>query len=218
MSIKPENIIILFLGLLIGTLFGCGVTDWQILLKDEYKVTDWIMAICTILIVIGTLSAALYAKQSAYYAKRQFLANNLDLAQKLYLGLIKELNDFLFKLNDRCREIQNLVYKKYDPHLTLSAINPKIEKTLKELIELQQKITQQNNNLLFIMQSKEFNLFTDLLFMFELNLRTFLDIYQTDPNNIEELRNQAKKILEANDKLMQNLKPINNFFKHYFYQ
>lgn len=212
------NTIVLILGLLIGTLFGCGVTDWHILLKDEYKITDWIMAICTILIVIGTLLAANYAKQSADYAKKQFLANNLPLAQEVYLGAIEPLSQFSYRLNDRCREIRNFVNEHYEPIMTISTIVPQIEKSQKELVELNKKIAEHKHSILFIMQNQDFNSATAPLFMLELNLSNFLDLYKRNPNNLDSFKTTAKQILDCNEQLIKKFSPIREFFKHYFYQ
>lgn len=212
------NTIVLILGVLIGMLFGCGITDWHILLKDEYKITDWIVAVCTILIVIGTLLAACYAKQSADYAKKQFLANNLPLAEEIYLGVIEQLSQFSDRLNERCSEIRNFVNERYDPIMTILNIVPQIEKSQKELVELNKKIAEQKHSVLFVMQNQNFNLATAPLFMLELHLNTFLDLYKRNPKNLDSLKTTAKQILDCNDQLIAKFSPIRKFFKHYFYQ
>ncbi|QLB41761.1 hypothetical protein HV560_02360 [Mannheimia pernigra] len=210
--------IIFILGWIIGTLFGIGVTDWHLLLKDEYKITDWIIAICTILIVMGTSLATIYTKKSAYYAKKQFFSNNLPLAQEIYSSLVSQLQTFSYNLNDRCREIRNLVNKRYEPHSTIQNITSTMENTLSKLSNLKETIEKQKNQLSFLMQSNDFNNVTAPLFLLELNLKNFLDLYKIHPNNIEDLRKIAKQILDCNNQLIEALNPIKTFFQHYFQQ
>lgn len=213
---KSTDYIVLILGLIIGTLFGIGVTDWHLLLKDEYKITDWIIAICTILVVIGTLLAARYTKKSADYAKKQFFATNLPLAQEIYSGLICSLQHFSYNLNERCRYIRNLVKKRYEPHSTIQNIVPKMEKTLEELPNLKKTIEEQQNKISFLMQNRDFNCISSSIFLLELHLNTFLDLYKFNQTNIEDLRKTAKETLDFNDKLIEALNPIREFLKNYF--
>lgn len=81
------NAVSMLIGVVIGTLFGLGAADldklWALFPKGT-SVTDWIVAICTIGMLVGTSYAAMYAKKAAHYS----IINKLD---EVYATLGRDL-------------------------------------------------------------------------------------------------------------------------------
>lgn len=134
----PTQYLTLIIGLVIGVLFGTGITDWRALLeKDSF--TDWIMVVCSVGILYFSYKAYKHTEKTWKVTR---LTEQLDLLNEYYTDYIYKYDVLLSNNLNRITTLYNDgFFEKIDKNKFIKTIN-KIVYLInnKELIILAEKL------------------------------------------------------------------------------